>query len=438
MIESGGYPDELFTTAALPKENSDLRCMICFSTMRNSVRCPGSDCCFCKSCIEKEMAQRRVCPGCRVPMNLENYLVNRRLNNIIGDLNVVCRESSQYHSISASTALGKRKLEEKDAAASAPENIGGFDDDGGVGGGGGGVGGGGGGSSGDDRQEAVGNSEEFCDWTGPLQDLERHCLSCNFAQVACVTCKTLLRRGKLKQHEDEVHKALPCPQCKENVYGGIDRLQRHLELSCPKRMRECPNCHENLTVEAYYTHYYTTCDYNEVECPYASITGCKFRDQRRNMAAHAQDAASHVHGLLNHVLGLNSALSSMQMSRCILAVDELAREITSPLYNQLAEFDESCARQSFLHFRLNCIFELIDPVDDKENKPLEFRQRARNRISILDTDCGKLIGVILSSPENYTVPQLEIALKVVGALNFDSNMSDEFFNQVIIHNFYKI
>lgn len=237
------FPDEVFCTESIPQSTSDLRCPICRNVMYDSLRCP-QDCAYCRACIEKSIKLRRTCPCCAVPMLMENYSLNRRLNNIIGELKVVCKESKQ---MSTTINTKKRKRTEKEDVVPL---------------------------SGEELDKAVVDEtivEELrCTWTGSLKDLDHHLsTTCQFMAVKCKLCYKSMKRYQLDQHK-VIHALKPCPACQEMVPGG------NHEQVCKKRFRDCYNCYVSFPYDDYASHL-KVCDMVRVECPYRSITACTHR-----------------------------------------------------------------------------------------------------------------------------------------------------------------
>ena len=234
------FPDEVFCSESIPQSTSDLRCPICRNVMYDSLRCP-QDCAYCKACIEKSIKLRRSCPCCAVPMVMDNYSMNRRLNNIIGELKVVCKESKQ---MSAINDTKKRKRSEKE-----------------------------------EEEEGVSLSKELatteklrCTWTGSLKDLDHHLsTTCRFIDVNCKLCSVKMKRHQLDQHM-AIHALKPCPACQEIVPGGKHRPGRY----CKKELRICFLCKDSFPHEDIENHS-SVCDMAVELCPYKSITSCSHR-----------------------------------------------------------------------------------------------------------------------------------------------------------------
>ena len=245
------FPDEVFCIESIPPNTSDLRCPICRNVMYDSLRCP-QDCVYCRACIETSMKLRAACPCCAVPMAMENYSVSRRLNNIIGELKVVCKESKQMNPTIITTKKRKRDdqegevapLSELDTAIAAEETV-------------------------VVVEQEVEEEELRCKWTGSLKDLDHHLsTTCQFTAVRCKTCRQSMKRHQLDQHM-VIHDLKPCPTCLEMVAGG--RYHR-----CMKKLQKCSDCSDSFPDDQLSAHQ-KVCDMVRVLCPYSSITSCSYR-----------------------------------------------------------------------------------------------------------------------------------------------------------------
>jgi len=233
------FPDELFCTESAPTSTSDLRCPICRNVMYDSLRCP-QDCAYCRTCIEQSIKLRSTCPCCAVPMNMDSYSVNRRLNNIIGELKVVCRESKQ---MSAVVNPKKRKRDDKEEEAPLSEV---------------------------NKAVAEESTEELqCTWTGSLKDMDHHLsTTCPYTTVNCTSCRKSMQRHQLDAHMT-IHALKPCPACQEMVPGGE-------HYNCKKELLSCYHCKDSFPMEDLDSHT-KVCDMVSELCPYSSITYCSHR-----------------------------------------------------------------------------------------------------------------------------------------------------------------
>jgi hypothetical protein len=174
---------------------------------------------------------------------MENYSANRLLNNIIGELQVVCKESKQMnHTIDTR----KRKREEQDEVVVQLSDL---------------------------SKGTVLEEELRCTWTGSLKDLEHHLsTTCQFTSVKCKSCGSSMKRHELDQHMT-IHDLKPCPACQEMVPGGN---HDHRIGNCKKKLRKCFHCNDSFPYEDYQSHN-EVCDMVEEDCPYRSITSCTYR-----------------------------------------------------------------------------------------------------------------------------------------------------------------
>ena len=234
------FPDELFCTESAPTSTSDLRCPICRNVMYDSLRCP-QDCAYCRACIEASIQLRPTCPCCAVPMVMDNYSVSRRLNNIIGELKVVCKESKQ---MSSTIIPKKRKRDDKEEVVTL---------------------------SGVTKAVAEETTKElhYCEWTGSLKDIDHHlATTCQFTTVSCKSCHKSMKRHELEQHMT-IHALKPCPACQEMVPGGE-------HFPCKRALRSCFYCDNSFPNEDLDAHV-KVCNMGIEQCPYRSITNCSHR-----------------------------------------------------------------------------------------------------------------------------------------------------------------
>ena len=410
-----GYPDELFQKESLPNLDSDLRCIICYNVMFSSVRCP-QDCCFCRSCAEEAIKVKETCPGCRVPLKRANLLVNRKLNNMISELTVVCKQSKQYEDASRAldivcaspfSSTRKRKIDEEN----------------------------------NQKEEASGDNEEplLCQWTGPLNNLANHNSVCEFVMVRCKFCSLQLRRCLLAEHIETHHKSVTCLRCNDSFRE--DHRKRHDDSYCSKRIVSCRSCEQKYAKDEE-TKHDEICELKTVCCPYERITGCSFECQRKDMPSHTMDSGIHMTGLFNHLLGLEETCDYLFEEKCNSIVHDIAREIANPVYSKLAKKTNNVTFYNVLTNLLVSLTEMVLPPSNeympilvpKKNRSILVKHKKRYREFFRHNAETKVLGAILGKPGHFKKDQIKYALLAIYGIYYvsDDYLYPKTFNQVFI------
>ena len=410
MKPDTSYPDELFQKESLPKIDSDLRCIICYNIMFDSVRCP-QDCCFCRSCADEAIKVKPTCPGCRVPLKKVNLMVNRKLNNMIAELVVVCKQSKQYEDASrqldiacassssssssvATISTRKRKVDEENNQKEE-----GSDD----------------------------NEEPLCQWTGPLKDLSNHVAVCEFVIVKCKFCLLQMRKRLVAEHVEKHHKSVTCLLC--NASFQEDDRKSHDDTYCSKLIISCRNCDQKYTKDEK-TKHEEICELKTVCCPYQRITGCNFECYRKDMPSHTMDSGIHMTGLFNHLLELEKTCEHLYEEKCNSIISDIAREISYPVYSELAKKTDNTnfSKESVLTKLLLSLTEMVLPPSN-EHMPILVLEKSRTTL-LKDQDyyretlsfnleTPKVLGAILGKPGHFNSDQIKYALLAIYGIFFN-------------------
>ena len=179
------------------------------------------------------------------------------------------------------------------------------------------------------------NSEEGCEWTGELGQLNIHLESesgCDFEVVECPNkCMqyTTIIRKDLERHQNSECPLRPyhCEYCSlKGSYAGITGIPPGMVLSkphydeCPAYPLTCPNkCGVDGIRRRDMADHRSKCPQEPVECPFAEA-GCKETVHRQELANHISSSMQQ-HLLL--VMGTCKQLKSeLQETKAKLAVNE--------------------------------------------------------------------------------------------------------------------
>ena len=163
------------------------------------------------------------------------------------------------------------------------------------------------------------NVDRGCEWEGTVGTLEGHMATCKFTLVPCP--------NKCKDDSSKVKKFVK------------KDLEKHLEEDCSNRPAECQHCGEKGTYVGMQTHD-ATCERKEVPCPEVGCTesrprgdmkghiereclfsmtpckfaniGCKRKLERKEKAAHEEDANLHFKMALDAVVELKDTNAKLQ------------------------------------------------------------------------------------------------------------------------------
>ena len=238
-----------------------------------------------------------------------------------------------------------------------------------------------------------------------------------------------------KEEHDKIHEMKSCPTCQGLLPGGQHKWRLNAyyaffvvsrdPVTCPKQLLECKKCHEKVIAKSFQEHIQNTCEMRRVSCPYAKVTGCKFRCAFKDMPTHAADASVHMTGLLQHVQFLEEERKHLMTEKCKDAVYLLKHEMALPIndaYNHnVYDF------QNYEYFwdtselgGLMCNVEMLihhEPQTEQVGAyPCDsrtFAKAERARVLAFSTDLFRLMNQILSdSGERYTDHVSQTALKI--------------------------
>ena len=140
------------------------------------------------------------------------------------------------------------------------------------------------------------NTEQGCEWEGPLGDVEEHLeKKCQQQMVACPNrCGEKKKRELLQNHteHDCPNRRYTCPHCDHvGVYKDVTTVHyancRDFPLLCPA------GCGENITRKSMESHLSTECPEEYILCDY-TIFGCDTAVRRREKESHISDDELHL------------------------------------------------------------------------------------------------------------------------------------------------
>ena len=92
-----------------------------------------------------------------------------------------------------------------------------------------------------------GVTSDVCEWSGKLQELEKHQKVCAFYQICCphANCKEMVQRRHIGDHTKRcMYRIVTCNDCQAQVIQHD--LQQHQDNDCPDTLIPCPNdCYTN-------------------------------------------------------------------------------------------------------------------------------------------------------------------------------------------------
>ena len=261
----------------LEERCEDCECGLCFGVMVEPVSGCLEGHTYCRSCVVKELRERKRCPACRHPVQEGKLTRIRPLEGIIAKLKLRRCEHGAGDEAEAPPAAKRAKV--APAASMAVEALKkelrqrGLETAG-------------------DKPTLVARLEEDrrkgapragCGWRGRVVELAAHLGACEWAPVKCPHgCAESPLRRDLAEHD------ATCGSLKVPCKGCTQQFQRRLlaehEGSCPLAEIECPNegCSVKHARGSMHVHR-AKCEHGEVSCP---CPGCDARLLRKDTDAH--------------------------------------------------------------------------------------------------------------------------------------------------------
>lgn len=278
MKANESYDEKLFVRP----QSDHLKCPICLIIMKDPVLCPTESCSFCRHCVSDHLNRDETCPNCRNPLTKQQLRPNRLICSLIGDAEVFCfsRDASQKVEIKPAKVCVFGSQKDKT------------------------------------RAKKTGELSEVCDWSGKLQEAQRHYDQCPFAKIDCphIGCDDIILRKSLPEHtENCLHRQIICTFCKQRK--KIDSIEAHL-LDCPERPVPCPNGCLNMKGDivcvspSSIPSHRGVCPMELIDCKFVGV-GCEIKLLRKDMPLHENDAGAHIGCLLSKINKLEKFIQTL-------------------------------------------------------------------------------------------------------------------------------
>ena len=166
------------------------------------------------------------------------------------------------------------------------------------------------------------NEGKGCDWSGELENYDKHESECVFKEVRCPNkfeCDASIQVQFLDRHLNECPgRKIECPVCQRNIPHR--HMDRHPNV-CPKVKIECDN--SDCSVELYrdqLKEHKNVCPKEKIACPY-KISGCSTTILREDKDKHLLEFKEQHSHIANDTIStlrrqLDTAKSALE-SRCV-------------------------------------------------------------------------------------------------------------------------
>ncbi|EDV24108.1 uncharacterized protein TRIADDRAFT_27129 [Trichoplax adhaerens] len=130
---------------------------------------------------------------------------------------------------------------------------------------------------------------EGCNWTGLLNDLEKHLKKCQFEIIDCPKgCKEMIERQNIEKHISTncSKREILCEFCKCSTH--YDQLKSHWN-ACQMYLVSCPNSDEcgKIARIDFDRHIRKDCKFKPIFCPFAD-EGCTYKGKVHDMEKHLE------------------------------------------------------------------------------------------------------------------------------------------------------
>ncbi|XP_067833980.1 TNF receptor-associated factor 2-like [Heptranchias perlo] len=172
-------------------------------------------------------------------------------------------------------------------------------------------------------------SNEDCPWKGTVREYEaEHEGRCEYTLKPCEACSRMVRQLDLSRHVEREcpERNLNCKFCKSSFHHK--EIKAHDEI-CTKFPLTCEWCGKKKIPREKYTDHIRTCGKAKLLCRF-NVIGCEIAAEKEKLVDHENlCAVEHLQMMLQHVVGIRSAVESMQSPNLQQATVKVNQLLTS-------------------------------------------------------------------------------------------------------------